>query len=110
MEKLKQQFQGDLGLTPTALFYAQLYGDIHLTIEQAAPHLKLTAATIRNLICASKQQKKQPPVHFFKLGGKWVVHVNELAEYVNRMRHVAPEIKRRRGAPRKSERLAAVGS
>lgn len=101
----KQKFDGDLGLSPTALFFAQRYGDLHLTIEQAAPHLKLTPATIRNRIW-----EKTSPVHFFKLGGKWVVHVSDLAAYVDGERHAnQPAKKRSRGAPRKVERMAAGG-
>lgn len=101
----KQKFEGDLGLSTTALFFAQRYGDIHLTIEEAAPHLHLTPATIRNQIWAGEVE-----VHFFKLGGKWVVHVSDLAEFVEKARNGHSKLphseKRRRGAPRKAERVA----
>ena len=101
----KQKFEGDLCLSPTALFYANLYNDIHLTIEEAAPHLRLTPATIRNRICAGTA-----PVPFFKLGGKWVVHVSDLAKYVDWERQAnQPAKKRSRGAPKKSERMAVGG-
>ncbi len=97
----QQKFEGNLGLNPTALFFAQRYGDIHLTIEQASPHLKLTPATIRNRIC-----EKTAPVHFFKLGGKWVVHVSDLADFVDGERNKPVQSqKRRRGAPRKAEQI-----
>ncbi len=101
----KPKFEGELGLSPTALFFAQRYGDLHLTIEESAPHLHLTPATIRNQIWAGTVE-----VRFFKLGGKWVVHVSDLANYVERERNrripsCSPK-KKRRGAPRKAERVA----
>lgn len=102
MELKYPKFEGDLKLSPTALFIAQKFGKLHLTIEEAGPHLNLTPATIRNQIWAGEVE-----VHFFKLGGKWVVHVSDLADFVDRKRqNPSTAQKRRRGPPRKAERVA----
>lgn len=85
------------GLSPTASWLAERYGDLTITLEQAAPHLKLTQGTLRNQLHAQEKglRKPHPPVPFKKMGRKWVVHVRVLADHIDLMD--SPEEKAARG-------------
>ena len=107
----KQKFEGDLCLSPTALFYANVHGDVFLTLEEAAVHLKMVPGTILNKF-SDKEDHDFDEAGFFKNdAGRWLIHVQDLADHMDRKRAQIRlvEAKRGPGAPKKVERLIASG-
>ena len=108
----KQKFEGDLCLSPTALFYANLHGDIFLTLEEAAVHLKMVPGTIHNKFSDKDDHDFDEAGFFQNDAGRWLIHVQDLADHMERMRarkRIKEVKKRGPGAPKKVERMIASG-
>ncbi len=110
MDLTKPKFEGDLGLSPDALVFANLHQDIYLTLAQAAQHLKSEPGTIHNQLSDKKKNHPIKNAGFFKLSGKLVIHVQRLANFLEEQEHInrleRQNIPRRRGGLTKAEQIA----